>query len=171
MVETKTGAYETVLEQKLENVIRLIAPDDREPLRALSRAAHQRTVFGGIAFSDAKFDKAFDKVLENPKHSVCLLALSHDKIVGALWASTGTFFIGEDELFTTVHMLAVDPETQKPFMRAKTFLRLVKAIRQWSKSRGAKHVLVHVTTGTDLKASDKMLRAAGGKCFGGAYVL
>ncbi|WP_300064688.1 hypothetical protein [uncultured Roseobacter sp.] len=35
----------------------------REKVRDLMRAAHEKSVFGDIPFSDAKFDRAFDNTL------------------------------------------------------------------------------------------------------------
>jgi hypothetical protein len=43
-------------------------------------------------------------------------------------------------------------------------------VRLWSDSIKATHVLVHVTTGTAIKATDRLLRAAGAKFIGGGYV-
>ena len=53
----------------------------------------------------------------------------------------------------------------------KTFLRLVQAVKKWGEARGAACTLVHVTTGTNLKATDRLMRATGAKCIGGGYVV
>ena len=58
----------------------------------------------------------------------------------------------------------------KPPLRPKTFLRLLRGLRIWAETRNAKRILVHVTTGRDLKATDKLLRAAGMQGVGGGYV-
>ena len=53
--------------------------------------------------------------------------------------------------------------------RAKTFLRLIAGLRKWTETRNARHILIH-PTGRDLAATDKLLRAAGMECVGGADV-
>lgn len=64
----------------------------------------------------------------------------------------------------------VTQENLKPIVRAKTFLRLISAVKKWSITRWASQVLVHVTTGANLKSTDKLLRRSGAKCVGGGYV-
>ncbi len=131
---------------------------------------HARTMFADIPFSDAKFDRAADLVLSRPKHTVALLAEWKNRIVGAIWATAGQYFIGEGDILVTVHMIAVDNETLSPVSRARTFLRLIAGLRQWAETRKARHILIHLTTGRNLAATDKLLRAAGMKCVGGSYV-
>jgi len=55
--------------------------------------------------------------------------------------------ITEGALMTTVHLLAVDA------LR----LRLLRGARLWSDNVKETHVLVHVTTGTTIKATDRLL--------------
>jgi len=148
-----------------------MAPADGEAVRALCRKAHGETFLGDIPFSDAKFDKAADRVLSGPRNTVCLVAEKSGQIVGMAWASAGEYLFGDGAVLTTVHTITIDTDALRPWRRAKTFLRLVKGIRIWSETRGAKHVLIHVTTGRDLAATDKLLRAAGAKCVGGGHVV
>jgi len=78
--------------------------------------------------------------------------------------------IGEGVVLTTVHFIAVDTEFCGRLLSAKTFLRLIAAIRKWSTTRNASRLLIHVTTGHDLASTDRLLRAAGMKMIGGGYV-
>lgn len=50
-------------------------------------------------------------------------------------------------------------------------MRLINAIKIWSDTRGAKQVLVHVTTGSNLKSTDRLLRRSGATLIGGGYVV
>ena len=54
---------------------------------------------------------------------------------------------------------------------AKAFVALIRGIKHWANSLNATHAFIHVTTGSNLKATDKLIRAAGGKCVGGAYLV
>ena len=82
----------------------------------------------------------------------------------------GEYLLSEGMVCTTVHAIAVDTLRLSPLRRAKTFLRLIKGLRRWSKTRNSKHLLVHVTTGQKLTATDRLLRAAGMRMVGGGYV-
>lgn len=73
-------------------------------------------------------------------------------------------------LFVALHVIAVDL-TLHPVRRAKTFLALVAAIRQWAASLHASHSFIHVTTGSYIKATAWLMKAAGARFVGGAYVV
>lgn len=60
---------------------------------------------------------------------------------------------------------------REPDPASKDFLVLVESIRQWARSMGASHSFVHVTTGSQIKATDKLMKAAGRVMIGGAYCL
>ena len=78
--------------------------------------------------------------------------------------------IGQREGGILATAVAVDREALSPVRHAKTFLRLIAGLRQWAATRKARQILIHLTTGRDLAATDKLLRAAGMKCAGGSYV-
>ncbi|WP_075997213.1 hypothetical protein [Salaquimonas pukyongi] len=93
-------------------------------------------------------------------------------------------------LMATCHVIAIDREavldpgkgatpksaTMGDKMRqAKTFLRLLKALKAWAKTRGADQVLIHVTTGTkeggfNTRTTGRLLAKAGATAIGGGYV-
>lgn len=50
---------------------------------------------------------------------------------------------------------------------ASTFLALVAAIRQWAASLTASHSFIHATTGSNIEATDSLMKAAGAKLLGG----
>lgn len=150
-------------------VVRTPVEADREPVRALCKAMHARTIFGDIPFSDAKFDRAIVSLKDRPRQSVGLVAELNGRVIGAAWASVGEYFIGEGVVLTTGHVIAVDVPFCGRLLAARTFLRLVAAVRKWSATRGAKRLLVHVTTGRDLASTDRLLRAAGLEVIGGGY--
>ena len=82
--------------------------------------------------------------------------------------------IGKGVALTTVHFIAVDIEFCGRLLSAKTFLRLIAAIRKWSTTRNASRLLIHVSTGHDLASGPdplgRLLKAAGMKMIGGGYV-
>lgn len=171
--------------------IRVFQEADKEQVRDLARRLHGKTVFGHFPFSDAKFDRHAETVLKKQLHMVCLVAEFGEEIIGFAWATTGRHTISEEGMLTTCHVIAVDLDrvggVRKSKInkgstmgdvtrRASTFLRLLKGIKDWSKNRGAEHVLVHVTTGVvedgaNAETTGRLLRKIGAQTIGGAYLI
>lgn len=172
-------------------LIRVGEAADKEPVRALMKRFHGDTVFGHLPFSDAKYDRNADTVLKKPPHMVALVAEWHrpddaKQIIGLAWATAGSYALSDEGVMATCHVIAIDrdavldPEkgsTLGDKMRqAKTFLRLIKALKAWAKTRGAGQVLIHVTTGTkeggiDARTTGRLLAKAGATAIGGGYVV
>ncbi|MEP3049408.1 MAG: hypothetical protein ABJL55_16290 [Roseibium sp.] len=101
--------------------------------------------------------------------------LSH---LGTLVSATGGSFLGGVATgallgaagFNPVTVVAFDLE-EKPLRRAKAFLALIGGLKQWAASLNASPMFVHVTTGTNLKSTDRLMRSAGAQFVGGAYVV
>jgi len=117
-----------------------------------------------------EFDRIADQVLAGARHTVALVAELDGRVVGLIWATAGEYFIADEGVLATVHVLAVDRDGLSPLRRAKVFLRLFKGLRVWAETRKVRQILVHVTTGRDLRSSDRLLRVAGMRCLGGSYV-
>lgn len=171
--ETKTDTAPKDLTGKI--IIRVIKPEDKEPARDLLKAHHASTIYAEYPFSDDKFDTHAEKIYSYPENMVCFVAeLINDdgnEIVGLLWASAGSYALSDALIFSTCHVVAVHPEKLSRLKKVKTFMRLIKAVKIWSDTRGANQVLVHVTTGTNIAVTDRLLRRSGAKCIGGGYVV
>ena len=158
-----------------------------EPVRDLLKRVHAKTVFGKYPFSDKKFEKQAEAVLAKPLHMVSLVADLDGKIIGFAWATAGEHLISEEGVLTTCHVIAVEPDAAgggkaaKPAMgdmtrRATTFLRLLKGIKAWSRTRGSEHVILHVTTGNvdsglDAERTGRLLKKIGAQRLGGGYLV
>ncbi|MEW7009978.1 GNAT family N-acetyltransferase [Lentilitoribacter sp. EG35] len=152
-------------------IIRTIEPQDKEPARELLKAHHASTIYADYAFSDDKFETHAAAIYAYPEHMVCLVAELNGEIVGLVWASAGSYSLSDELILATCQVIAVHPTKLGRLKRVKTFLRLIKGVKTWSDTRGAHQVLVHVTTGTNLEATDRLLRRSGAKCIGGGYVV
>lgn len=171
--ETKADAAQQDLTGKI--IIRVIKPEDKEPARALLKAHHSSTIYSEYPFSDDKFDVHAEKIYSYPENMVCFVAeLINDDgndIVGLLWASAGSYALSDALIFSTCHVVAIHPKKLGKLKKVKTFMRLIKAVKTWSDTRGANQVLVHVTTGTNIAVTDRLLRRSGARCVGGGYVV
>lgn len=152
-------------------LIRFVEARDKEAARNLLKQLHVNSIFAEHAFSDKKFDQHAKKIFSRPKNMACLVAELDGAIVGLIWASAGSYSLSQDLVLATCHVIAIDTVRLGSVRRAKCFLRLIKAVQKWSKTCGAKQVLVHVTTGTSLTATDRLLRRSGAKIIGGGYVV
>ncbi|WP_154674683.1 hypothetical protein [Mesorhizobium erdmanii] len=151
--------------------VRLSEDGDWAAIRPLVRQHHARTIFADIPFSEAKFDEIEKQISRSPPNQCLLVAEARGKLAGLAWFSAGEYMIGEGGLMTTTHLIAVDTQRCGRFLSAIVFTRLVRGIVLWSNSRNARYVLIHVTTGTAIKETDRLLRAGGARLLGGGYVI
>jgi len=150
--------------------VRLAEERDRQDISQLVRRHHRRTIFSGIPLSETKLEALVRQAMQPVPNQCVLIAEAKGRLVGGAWFSAGEYMLADGALMTTVHLLAVDAERCGPYLSAKVFLRLLRGIRLWSDSANAGHVFVHVTTGTAIKPTDRLLRAAGASFIGGGYV-
>ncbi|WP_053239679.1 GNAT family N-acetyltransferase [Pleomorphomonas koreensis] len=149
--------------------VRLFEPRDRESTLRLMRQLHTVMPFRNQPFSDEKFDKRLRELLARPNTSVALVAERGTEVVGAAAGHIAPYILSDGPPFCTVEVIVVDFKSP-PLRRAKVFLALIAGLKQWAASKGASHTFVHVTTGSNLKATDKLMRASGAEIIGGAYV-
>jgi len=151
--------------------VRFAAEADREALRSPARWQHEQTLFSDIPFCDAKFDRLFDRWHAGQRYQCGIVAEFDGDIVGCLYATAGEYYLGRDAILTTVHAIAVDGRNTHPAIRAKVFLQLVRGVKEWSKTRGSRRVLLHATTGRGHKALDRLMHASNAQMVGGAYAI
>ncbi|WP_245362242.1 hypothetical protein [Rhizobium sp. NXC14] len=150
--------------------VRVLEPRDAENVRAILRQHHAMTVFRDQPFSDWKLNEHYDLIFSRPPRMIAPMAEWDGKAVGVAWAIADSYMLSDGPLFVTVHVIAVDLDLG-PVRRAKIFLALVGAIRQWAASLNASHSFIHVTTGSNIEATDRLMKAAGARYVGGAYVV
>ena len=142
---------------------------DRAKICDLARLAHEESLFKDIAFSEAKFFKAFDNTLHEPDTYLGLKVSLRDEIVGFCYALLGGYYIGDDAKVVTVITIAISPEARSKILGGKAALRLTRGIEIWAKGMGASYVLYHATSGTNPTSSDRFFRKLGMTTLGGNY--
>ncbi|WP_318765395.1 GNAT family N-acetyltransferase [Agrobacterium fabrum] len=150
--------------------VRLLEKDDTPAVREIMKQHHASTVFRDQEFSDWKLNEQFNLILSRPPRMVCPIATLDGKPVGVTWAIADSYMLTDGPMFVTVHVIAVDLSLP-PVRRAKVFLALVAAIKKWAASLNASHSFVHVTTGSRIQATDRLMKAAGATMVGGAYIV
>ncbi len=150
--------------------VRLLEKEDTPAVREIMKQHHASTVFRDQEFSDWKLNEHFSLILSRPPRMVCPVATLDGKPVGVTWAIADSYMLSDGPMFVTVQVIAVDLSLP-PVRRAKVFLALVAAIKKWAASLNASHSIIHVTTGYRVAATDRLMKAAGARFIGGAYIL
>jgi len=150
--------------------VRLFDEGDIPTVRDIMIQHHATTVFRNQPFSDWKLKKHFQTILSRPPRMVCIVVEWGGVATGVAWATADSYMLSDGPLFANVQVIAVDLKLG-PTRRAKIFLALVAGLREWAGSMGASHSFVHVTTGSKLRATDRLMQAAGARPVGGAYVV
>ena len=91
--------------------------------------------------------------------------------VGFASCSVGEYHIGEGTLIATIHNINVLAQTRASLKGGRAALGLLTGTLTWAKARGAKEVLLHVTSGVELPRIHKFARHRGGKLIGGSYAI
>ncbi|MBW4707342.1 hypothetical protein KX928_06040 [Roseobacter sp. YSTF-M11] len=141
----------------------------RTQVCALTRSVHEKSLFGDIPFSDAKFDRAFDRTLNAPEQHLGLVVALGSRVPGCCYCSIGGYFIGDGARIVSVHAICVAPDVSDGLLGGKVALRLAKGIEVWAQSQGATHILYHVTAGIDAACVDRFFQRIGMKQIGGDY--
>ncbi|MEN3150174.1 hypothetical protein ABCW43_22995 [Neorhizobium sp. IRAMC:178] len=150
--------------------VRLFDEGDIPAVRDIMIQHHATTVFRNQPFSDRKLKKHFQTILSRPPRMVGIVAEWGGMPSGVAWATADSYMLSDGPLFANVHVIAVDLKLG-PVRRAKVFLALVAAVRQWAATLNASHSFIHVTTGSHTKATDRLMKAAGARVVGGAYIV
>lgn len=92
------------------------------------------------------------------------------EVLGVVRPNADSYMMGDEPLCSTVEVIAINLE-RPPLRRARVFLALIAGLKQWTASMGASHTFVHVTTGSNLKATDRLVRGARATILGGDYFI
>ena len=149
---------------------RLFSRDDLPVARLLIRQHHEVTLFRDEKFSDQKLERQFELILSHPPGMIGISVEYQGNVVGLAWASANGYMLTDGPPIVSVNLIAVHLGL-RPIRRAKVFLSLVHAVRQWAAAIDASHTFLHVTTGFRLAATDKLLKGCGARLIGGSYVL
>lgn len=136
----------------------------------LAKEAHNESRFSYIEFSPEKVEKIARRALNDPKQKAIMLACNESYPVGFAYCSVGEYHIGRGVLITTIHNINVSQDVRAGLSGGRIALSLFKGIETWSRARGAKEVLLHVTSDVNLARAHKLAKRMGYRFIGGSYV-
>ncbi|NKC14188.1 MAG: GNAT family N-acetyltransferase [Gammaproteobacteria bacterium] len=144
---------------------------DKAAIMELARLDHRESIFGNLEFPEKKFSTLFNKSIDQPGRCITLKAEVKGEIVGFLYCTIGEYFIAENNLQATVHVLDVKKNLRHSVLGGKVAVKLVKAITKWAKAQGVQHVFFYVTSGTRIAQVDSFFRKMGMTTLGGNYAI
>lgn len=148
---------------------RMASTEDLRALVDLACEAHEESRFGYIPFSEEKVRKIAAIALIDDKRHGIMVVFRKNELVGAAYCSVGEFHIGTGVLLATIHNINVRRSERSALFGGRAALGLFRGIETWSKARGAKEVLFHITSGIDLARVHKFSNRLGYKFVGGSY--
>ncbi|WP_299554920.1 hypothetical protein [uncultured Tateyamaria sp.] len=154
-----------------ELFFRLAASDaDLPALVHLAQEAHKESRFRYIPFNPHKVRKIARSAFKDQRRHAVMIAEKHGHAVGFVYCSVGEYHIGSHVLLTTIHNMNVSRTIRSSLSGGKIALGLFRGVETWSKARGAKEILFHVTSGVNLAQAHKLAKRIGYKFVGGSYV-
>ena len=144
---------------------------DLAAVTALARQVHAESRLHRIPFSEAKLRRLVERALGDPNRHSFMLAERGSEPVGLLHCSAGEYFIGTDTILVTVHSVNVPRRHRGGLGGGRIAMGLLNGARTWARARGAVELSVHVSSGTEMDRTDRLLRHLGFAHTGGNYAL
>ncbi len=174
VVESKMGNQMTRKAEQNQRRISLRLANsisDLEYLRPVSLEFHAESRFCDIAYSHKKRDDFFMKAIDDPKFYALIIAELEGDPVGFIFCTAGEYLVGYGELITTVYSFYVRKKYRFTLAGGKAAVRLLSGVVKWSEARNVREVMIHVTSGIDMKRTDRFLRRARFGVIGANYSL
>ena len=157
------------LKPQRSGIVRIRLAKSPEDLRAMALmgadAVKESPTLSRFSYdSERMWAKAWDKFQNDPKRYGLLLAERDGKVTGMLAAQVGPHLF-VDALAAQCLVFYVKPEHRSGMTAAK----LIKGYWRWTEQLGCDTVAIHVTTGTRMETTGRMLRKMGFAQVGGNY--
>lgn len=130
---------------------------------------HETSRFHSIPLSREKCNRFASRAFDNPDRHALVLAEIDDEPIGFIFCSLSEFMVGTDALLTSVIAFYVGRRHRATMAGGKAAIRLLSTIIEWSRKRGSREVMIHVTSGIDIQRTDRFLRRANFKVIGANY--
>lgn len=138
---------------------------------AMAKDFYEESHFSGGLFSEAKRDKLAGLIKNHPDQYGLLIAMYGDEPVGFIYCVFGEGIISDDSAITTVYFYYVKKEYRVSFLGGKISVNLMKGLVKWAKQKGAKEIMVHVTSGIEIQRANQFMGKMGFKTLGANYAL
>ncbi|WP_376938316.1 GNAT family N-acetyltransferase, partial [Aureimonas pseudogalii] len=144
----------------LTSKLRIVRITTREGiLRAIEigREFHAESRYGYIPFSEAKFVRAYERLLTRPDTTLGVIVERKGEIVGVMGAEIGDYFLGTGCPIATNYFIYVSGKLRRTVLGGRIALKLMRLFIDWAKANGAHELNVHVTSGIHPAQTDKFM--------------
>ncbi len=138
---------------------------DRGQLLEMCRRMHRESRYAYLPFDAAKVEAAIDSYLGAGQQGCALAAVAGGEVIGVL-AGYMTEYAFCSERVATDHIVFVAPRSRGTLAG----VRLIEAFRGWARERGARELILGITTGVDTLRTGKLLERLGFEFAGGNFV-
>lgn len=146
--------------------IRCASLDDIETLVGYWRDVHAKTVFAHLAFDEVKLASVIRGLIEDRSGASCFLIAEKKEgtACGVLVGQIDAYYFSSDPVGKIVFYWVHETHRKGP-----AAVRLMMAFRRWAQNRHVKEIVIGVTSGQEIGATDRMLKKMGGRLVGGNY--
>ena len=138
-------------------------------LAGIGREYHGESRYAHVAFSEAKFMRAYERLITRPQTNFGVYVERGDDILGVMGAEIGEYYLGTDIKIATNYFLYVSGRVRGTALGGRVAVRLMRLFIDWAKAKGADEFNVHITSGIDPQRTDRFLKRLGLEAYGGYY--
>lgn len=146
-------------------VVRAARSSDLGPVIEMLVAAQGETGYAGLRVDPEKMRLVLSELLASDDGCVFVLdSTKNSTIDGVIFGVCQEYWFGPDRVAMEMLIYA------RPSARSGVFIkRMVERFEEWALSRGAKRVMLGVSTGVEIDRKDRLMKHFGYKVLGGMY--
>lgn len=138
---------------------------DRAQLLGLFRRMHEESRYAFLPFDAAKVESVLDSYMRETQRCCALAAVSGETVIGAV-AGYVTEYLFCSELVASDQIVYVAPRSRGTLAA----VRLIEAFRRWASERGARELVLEISTGVDTRRTGELFERLGFEFAGGNFV-
>lgn len=138
---------------------------DRAQLLSLFRRMHGESRYAFLPFEEARVESVLDSYMHETQRSCALAAVAGETVIGAV-AGYVTEYAFCSELVASDQIVYVAPRSRGTLAA----VRLIEGFRRWARDRGARELVLGITTGVDARRTGELFERLGFEFAGGNFV-
>jgi GNAT superfamily N-acetyltransferase len=137
---------------------------DRGQLLSLFLRMHEESRYAFLPFDAARVESVLDSYMRETQRRCALAAVTGETVIGAL-AGYVTEYVFCSELVASDQIVYVVPRSRGTLAA----VRLIEAFRRWASDRGAREIVLGITTGVDTRRTGELFERLGFEFAGGNF--
>lgn len=137
---------------------------DRGQLLSLFRRMHEESRYAFLPFDGARVESVLESYMQETQRRCALAAVTGETVIGAL-AGYVTEYVFCSELVASDQIVYVVPRSRGSLAA----VRLIEAFRRWASDRGAREIVLGITTGVDTRRTGELFERLGFEFAGGNF--